>query len=103
MVFGRPSERPLFDTGAGVQRSLVRANRLPLSREDRPPPSTYVALTDWRLLRLVLRHRAVATRRYTWGRTSWCATAFGSRPGTLVSLRFCWPWRWAESAPAPRG
>src|SRR5262249_17858464 len=41
----RPSER-LFGSGVGVQESLVRANRLPLSWEDRPSPSTYVALTD---------------------------------------------------------
>src|SRR4051812_32251924 len=39
-------------------RSLVRANRLPLSREDRGPMSAYVAPTDWRLLRLVLRQQS---------------------------------------------
>src|SRR5436190_18734400 len=42
----------------GRSRSLVRANRLPLSREDRAPMSPYVAPTDWRLLRLVLRQQS---------------------------------------------
>src|SRR5437762_13493496 len=41
----------------GRSKSLVRANRLPLLREDRAPMRAYVALTDWRLRRHVLRHQ----------------------------------------------
>ena len=38
-------------------RSLVLANRLPLSRDERSVASAYVPATDWRLRRHVLRHQ----------------------------------------------